>query len=167
MQKIKEILEKEKLLNEILNNKNCPNDINEKFNDLFSNKYYENTRKWLDSNIDLSLHDSIITELSQKRDDNQFNIKFKLDSISLYNDTEQIGYIANSEFKVKSKQSLRDLNNKWILNFLIDETNKEIAFLYLTGNKKEIISIQYNEIAFQKGKEILYSPKKSPNLKIK
>lgn len=152
---IKEILNIEKDLNNLLNLQDCPADITEQFNVLFNNKYYKKSYDWLDKNKTIPLHDSFVVNLSQKKEINEYNISFDLDYVSIYSGEEKIGYMKKSKFKIKSKESLRELNKKCILNFLIDEENKEIAFLYLNKTKRKVISIKYSKVEFVKGKEII------------
>lgn len=161
MKSIKLVLDKEKELNNRCGVKTKKEDykiINNEFEKLFNNEYYKNTSLWLDENRSLSLHDSRSYNFSQKRIANMYNISFVLDYITIYDENSKgIGYITNSIFLIKSKDSLRDFSNKTIMNFLIDEKNKEVAFLYLKNNKRETISISYEDISFNKGIVNYYS----------
>jgi hypothetical protein len=151
------ILEEEKELNDLLSHSNCPKDIHEKFVKLFQKQEYQNTQKFLDKNEVLSLHDCYIVHFSQKKKLNDYQIVMELESISIYSKDQQIGYFKNSRLEIQSKESLRDVQGRCILNFLIDESNKEIAFLYLNNNKRKVLGIQYENISLIKGEKILYN----------
>lgn len=156
MNNIVKMLNQEKLLNELLNSTDCPDNIDEQFQALFNHSYYRETSHWFEKNKINTLHDGHIVGFSQKKALNDYNISFKIDSITMYDDKEEIGFITNSQFKINSSESLRCINNKWILNFLIDEQNKQIAFLYLDNNQKKVTSISYNHLDFVRGEEHLY-----------
>jgi hypothetical protein len=161
MSKLVELLTKEKDLNNLLNSPKCPSDIDEQFKELFNNQYYKNTSKYFEKNKVFTLHDGYVKDFSQKRKLNDFDISFKVDSMPIYNNGEQTGYVSNSEFKISSSQSLRDINDKCILNFLIDENKKEVSFLFLENNRRKVIGIEYKDIEFVKGKEVYYENQKS------
>lgn len=160
------LLNKEKSLHKLLNSPNCPSDIDEQFKELFKNQFYKDTNIFFEKNKVSTMHDGFVKELSQKKKVNEFSISFKIDSMPIYSDKEQIGYITNSQFKLSSNESLRDINNKCILNFLIDEENKEMAFYFIDNNQGKVIGIKYNKIEFIKGTEILYGNPKSNKMKM-
>lgn len=153
------LLNKEKELNDLLNSKDCPNNIDQQLTELFKESFYEDTYQWFEKNKIFTLHDSVIVDFSQKKNINSYNISFKVDSLPIYSDREEIGYITNSQFKITSSQSLRDISNRIILNFLIDEPNHEIAFLFLDNNQRKTISVPYSHIEFIRGKEHFYGNK--------
>lgn len=51
--------------------------------------------------------------------------------MNIYSDFQEIGYTKDNKFDIVRYDSLRALNNKIILNFLIDEQNKNVSFLFL------------------------------------
>lgn len=159
MTKIITLLNKEKELNDLLNSKDCPDNIDQQLTELFKKSFYEDTYQWFEKNKIFTLHDSVIVDFSQKKNINSYNISFKVDSLPIYTDREEIGYITNSQFKIISSQSLRDISNRVILNFLIDEPNHEIAFLFLDNNQSKTISVPYSHIEFIRGKEHFYENK--------
>jgi hypothetical protein len=156
MSKLVELLNKEKDLSVLLNSPKCPSNIDDQFKELFNDKYYENTSNFYQKNGVSTLHDSYVKDLSQRKKLNSFDISFKIDSMPIYSENEQIGYVSNSELKISSSDSLRDISNKCILSFLIDEENKELAFLFLENNQRKVIGIKYNDIELIKGQDILY-----------
>lgn len=160
------VLKKEKELNDLLNDENCPEDINEQFDVLFSNDCYVKTNEWFSKNNIFTLHDSFILNFSQKKQINEYQISFNIDSMPIYKDSENIGYTSNSKFKITSKDSLRELNNKCILSFLIDEEKKEIAFSILNNWKRHVVLFSFSEIAFEKGKDVFYSNEKKNKFSI-
>lgn len=152
MSKIVDILKKEKAFND-------SGDNHEELMELFNNPYYQKIHDWFDNNRDLSLHDQIISSLSQKKQLNEFNISFKI-NMSIYKDRQCLGNIENNEFKIKSSESFRDMNKRYILNFLIDEDNKEIAFLYLDNNNRSTVKgFKYTQIELIKGEELIHEKK--------
>lgn len=161
-----QLLNKEKDLNNLLNSPKCPSDIDEQFKELFNEPSYKNTNTFFEKNKVSTMHDGYVKDFSQKRKLNDFDISFKIDSMPIYIDGKQTGYVYNSEMKVSSNESLRDINNKCILNFLIDEENKELAFLFLENNHRKVIGVKYNNIEFTKGQEFLYEQKKSSKPKM-
>jgi hypothetical protein len=152
MSKIVDILKKEKAFND-------SGDNHEELMELFNSPYYQKTHDWFDRDKNLSLSDRVIGSFSQKKELNEYNISFKI-NMSIYNGREPIGDSDNNEFKIKSSESLRDLNKRYILNFLIDEENKEIAFLFLDNtNHRAVKGFKYSEIEFIKGTEIIHEKK--------
>lgn len=170
MKNIKSILDKEKKLNDLcgFNAKQQDYDmINAEFEKLFKNEFYKKTHMWLDKDIELSLSDSYTYGFSQKKEANIYNISFVIDYITIYDENNvAVGYIKDSVFNIKSKDSLRDFSNKIILNFLIDEENKEIAFLYLKKGRRETISIKYDNVSFKKGIKFYYKNNENKKNKI-
>lgn len=77
--------------------------------------------------------------------------------MNIYSDFEEIGYTKDSKFDIVSYDSLRALNNKTILNFLIDEQNKNVSFLFLEKNKPNVVNAKYEKITFTKGQENFYN----------
>lgn len=164
MSNLTALLNKEKNLHHLLNSSNCPEDIDEQFKELFENQHYKSTNTFFEKNKVSTMHDGFIKDFSQKKKLNYFNISFKIDSMPIYSETEQIGYVTNSEFKISSHESLRNISNKCILSFLIDEENKEMAFFFLDNNQRKVIGMKYYDVEFIKGQEILYQ--KSNKLKM-
>lgn len=167
MNNLSKILEEEKELNNLLSNSNCPNDINERFVKLFQKQEYKNTQKFLDKSETLSIHDCYIVNFSQKKKLNYYQIIMGLETINIYSKNQEIGYFKNSRLEIQSKESLRDIQGRCILNILIDEENKEIAFLYLNKNKRKVLGIKYENIELIKGEKFLYNEKIQNNIKNK
>jgi hypothetical protein len=153
------LLEKEKELNYSLNSKNFIKDIHQKFIELFNHQAYQNTAKFLDAKKEMSLHDSYIQNFSQKKKINGYHILFTVEPITIYEEKQEVGYIQNSVFEIITSESLRSIQNRCIMNFLIDENKKQLAFLVLEGNHKKVIGIDYEKIFFKKGEEIFYEKK--------
>ena len=152
MSKIVDILQKEKAFND-------SGDNHEELMELFNSPYYQKTHDWFDKSKTLSLSDRVITGFSQKKQLDEFNISFKI-NMSTYKDRQCLGNVENNEFKIKSSESLRDMNKRYILNFLIDEDNKEIAFLYLDNNNRSTVKgFKYTQIEFIKGEALIHEKK--------
>lgn len=156
---ILDTLLREKYLNEALNKKDWPDNINQLFEDLFGSKVYEESSKWLCPNAVISLHDSHISNFSQRKKINNYHTNFTIDYASLYDNKLSIGYLKNCKFSIVSKESLRPISNRCLLNFLIDEQKHEIAFMYLDNGFRRILSVSYTDIAFEKGQETLFEQK--------
>lgn len=138
-----EILKKEKELNKLLNSKSCPVSIDDDFNELFGNRYYLKTSQWLDPIQHISLHDSKVKLYSERKNVHGYDISFKLDNVTVQSTTGDFDTINNNYIKISSKESLRMINNRYILSFLIDEENKEIAFMVEDKGDKKIVSLTY------------------------
>lgn len=145
---IVKLLSTEKELNRLLNSKKCPDNIDAQFHKLFENPYYAETHQWLDKDQTISLHDGNVRNFSERKKVNGYEISFKIDNVSIYEDKQEVEYLHNSQFKISSKQSLRAINGRRILNFLIDEDKKEIAFIFEDSGYKKITSLTYNDIEF-------------------
>jgi hypothetical protein len=145
------LLNTEKELNRLLNSKKCPDNIDSQFHELFENPYYAKTHQWLDKDQTISLHDGNVRNFSERKKFNGYEISFKIDNASIYEDKQEISYLSNSKFTILSKQSLRMINNRRILNFLIDEDKKEVAFIFDDNGYKKITSLNYSDIEFIKG----------------
>lgn len=148
---IVKLLNTEKELNRLLNSKKCPDNIDAQFHKLFENPYYAKTHQWLNKDQTISLHDGNVRAFSERKKVNGYEISFKIDNVSIYEDKQEVGYLHNSQFKILSNQSLRTINSRRILNFLIDEDKKEIAFIFDDNGYKKITSLNYSDIEFIKG----------------
>jgi len=146
---IVELLKKEKELNKLLNSKLCPVSIGDDFKQLFGNRYYLKTRQWLDAVKKISLHDSKVKLYSERRNVHGYDISFKLDNVTVQSTTGELDTVDNNYIKISSKESLRMVNNRYILSFLIDEEKQEIAFMFEDKGLKKIVSLHYISIEFK------------------
>lgn len=161
MSVIYQTLNKEKELNNLLGNDNLPCDLKDQFNNLFNSEIYQKTATWLNKDKDkkVYLHDTLVLDYSQKKHFNTYNISFKL-TAHIYEQDQNVGVIKGCEFKITTLECLRAITSSDIANFLIDEQNKEIGFLFLKNNKRQVIKINYEKIEFLRGQEFLFSKKR-------
>lgn len=166
---ITELLKKEYDLNELLNSKPRPDDIREQFKALFTNTYYKNTQKFLCT----TLFNGVVNNFVQQGD----NTSFTIDCVILFKEIgdyqfDEIGTLENSGLCINGVNPFPNIDNKEIRHILIDEDNKEIAFILYSfdeNNNKiniEHISYNYTDISFIKGQEKLYEEdkKKQPKM---
>lgn len=157
---IKQILEKEKHLHSLLNQKVPHEDIDEQYKQLFSNSLYESLSKALETNHYVSAHDASIIHFSKKKKLNHYESVLKFNFFRIGDDVREIGYLKTPIFNFKSQESFREVSNSIILNLLIDQERKEIGFYFLKNNQRKIFVANYEKFSFELGEEITYQPRK-------
>ena len=152
---IEKLLNKERELHRLLNMKDCPVDINEQFTALFNDPLMLNSTAWFNNIFKCEtagMHDEVIVSFSQKKQINDYRVSFY---VNFRLDGEFYGteYFKNAHFSIVTKDDMRAISNKTILDCRIDPENKQISFYYYNGgrHKDNVLTCSYNEISVDPG----------------
>jgi subtilase family serine protease len=150
-------------LNYLNNSSDCPDNIYE-LDKLFFDEFKvmrEKSNLFFNyDNYELDIHDTYVYDLSEKRDTRGiYNIEFKID-VSVYLDKSPVD-MQKIKLVITSKEKMRELNNKEIYDFMIDEDKNELNIVYFKDGRLKVLNTNYISIQ----KEFVPTIKNKCNIK--